>query len=284
LRTVSAPRKGEHANQTFFVTEDDAPDNLRVVRGDRTGNVGAALGFALFTDGIEGSLVDRREGKVAPALRGMFGWLRGNPESEVSDALRCNLEDVFRPRSQSGDDCTLVLVVEHVLSEPAGVPAEALVADPPGLSGRAEEAATMVGTQCGDGSLGGSSGGGMARHHVFKYETRQEPLLPRGVFIRRLATHVAAAALLIAGWLTVGMVGCRYLEGAAWIDSFLDAAMTFCGRGPTSPPLTWGGKLFTGLYALSSWPVLVAAAAIVLAPLFHRRLHHFHAEAGHGGG
>jgi hypothetical protein len=122
----------------------------------------------------------------------------------------------------------------------------------------------------------------LARRHLFRYETRQQPLLSRREFAGRLARSFAAASLLIGVSLAGGMAGYRCLEGMAWIDAFANAAMILSGMGPLSPLQTWGGKLFAGLYALYSGLVLVAATGIVFAPVVHRLLHEFHAEVEPG--
>jgi hypothetical protein len=118
----------------------------------------------------------------------------------------------------------------------------------------------------------------LAKRHLFRYETRQQPLLPRREFLQRLARNFGVATLLVGVSLGAGMVGYRCCEGMAWIDAFANAAMILSGMGPLSPLQTWGGKLFAGLYALYSGLVLIAATGIIFAPLLHRLLHHFHAE------
>jgi hypothetical protein len=40
----------------------------------------------------------------------------------------------------------------------------------------------------------------------------------------------------------------------------------------------WGGKLFAGVYALYAGLVVLVAAGILMAPVFHRFLHRFHLE------
>jgi len=46
--------------------------------------------------------------------------------------------------------------------------------------------------------------------------------------------------------------------------------------GPLTPLQTWGGKLFAGLYALYSGLAVILIAGLLLAPVLHRILHHFH--------
>jgi len=118
----------------------------------------------------------------------------------------------------------------------------------------------------------------LAKHRVFGYESRYQPLLSRAAFVRRLAGNFALATLLIAISLFGGMAGYRYLEGMEWIDAFANAAMILSGMGPLGPLQTWGGKLFAGLYALYSGLVVILATGLLFAPLLHRLLHKFHLE------
>ena len=43
-------------------------------------------------------------------------------------------------------------------------------------------------------------------------------------------------------------------------------------------PQTESGKIFAGFYALFAGLVLLVAAGVVMTPLIHRLLHHFHFE------
>lgn len=117
----------------------------------------------------------------------------------------------------------------------------------------------------------------MARRHLLRYESKHQPLLSRPEFFRRLARNFAIAAGIVGVSLAGGMVGYRAFEGMSWIDAFANASMILSGMGPLAPLQTWSGKLFAGLYALYSGLVLIAATGILLAPILHRFLHHFHA-------
>jgi hypothetical protein len=111
------------------------------------------------------------------------------------------------------------------------------------------------------------------------YESRHVPLATGKQFIRRLARHFGVAMLLIGGSLLVGVLGYRYFEGMAWIDAYLNAAMLLGGMGPVPPDLhTRPGKVFAGAFALYSGMVVLAAASILIAPVFHRIIHRFHLE------
>ena len=78
--------------------------------------------------------------------------------------------------------------------------------------------------------------------------------------------------------LLVGMLGYRYLEGFAWIDCFLNTSMLLGGMGEIDTLKTEGGKLFAGLYSLYSGLFMIICGGLLLAPVFHRILHHFHAD------
>ena len=108
------------------------------------------------------------------------------------------------------------------------------------------------------------------------YEHKRHPLLPRPHFLRRLLGHLLAAVALVLASLGIGMQGYAYFEGLAWRDAFLNAAMLLGGMGPVETPITNGGKLFAGIYALYAGLVFLVAIGIVLAPIVHRVLHRFH--------
>jgi hypothetical protein len=111
------------------------------------------------------------------------------------------------------------------------------------------------------------------------YESRKHPLLPWPQFLRRLALHIAGAVALVIGSLLVGVGGYVYFENHGWHDAFLNATMMLGGMGPLAPPLTNGGKIFIGMYALYVGLVFIAAITMVLAPVAHRLLHKFHWDA-----
>lgn len=54
--------------------------------------------------------------------------------------------------------------------------------------------------------------------------------------------------------------------------------MLLGGMGPIWSPVTDGGNIFAGMYALYAGMVFLVVASLVLAPLVHRVLHRFHLE------
>jgi predicted membrane-bound spermidine synthase len=110
------------------------------------------------------------------------------------------------------------------------------------------------------------------------YERRHEPLASWDRFQRRVLNHFGIVVTLIGVSLGVGMAGYRYFQGMEWIDAFLNAAMLLGGMGPIETQLLWRTKLFAGLYALYAGLVVLVAAGILMAPVFHRFIHRFHLE------
>ena len=72
--------------------------------------------------------------------------------------------------------------------------------------------------------------------------------------------------------------GYHLTENMPWLDSLLNASMILGGMGPVDGLHTVAGKLFASFYALFSGLVFVGAASVLLAPLLHRLMHHFHIE------
>ena len=112
------------------------------------------------------------------------------------------------------------------------------------------------------------------RHRM--YEPKNKPLLNRAAFYRRVAVHGAVAVALIAFSIMVGMAGYMFTEHMPALDAFLNVSMLLGGMGPVNPLNTAAGKLFAGLFALYAGLVFIVCATVVMAPVLHRVLHHFH--------
>ena len=108
------------------------------------------------------------------------------------------------------------------------------------------------------------------------YEHHKQPLASRKTFVRRLALNGLIGLLLLLFSLLIGMLGYHYLESLSWIDSLLNASMILGGMGPVNPLQTNAGKIFASFYAIYSGVVLLASVGVLVAPIFHRFLHHFH--------
>lgn len=112
------------------------------------------------------------------------------------------------------------------------------------------------------------------------YEHRSEKLLPIDKFVRRLAVSSAIAFVIVGTGLGIGTLGYKYIAHLEWIDALLNASMILTGMGPVAPMTDNASKLFATFYALFSGVVFLSGVGIMLSPLFHRILHHFHLERG----
>ena len=108
------------------------------------------------------------------------------------------------------------------------------------------------------------------------YEHHSRRPISRSAFAHRMLRHGALALFMTLASIAIGMAGYMYYEDLPWRDAFLNTAMLMGGMGPVDPPKTDGGKMFAGLYALYAGLVFLLVAGVVVAPVLHRILHHFH--------
>ena len=111
---------------------------------------------------------------------------------------------------------------------------------------------------------------------MLSFEGRHEALASPGVYRRRLITAGALGTVMVAVSLAVGIAGYMFFEALGPLDAFLNAAMILSGMGPLHAPLTPGGKVFAGLYALFSGFAVLGIAGVIFAPVAHRVFHRFH--------
>jgi hypothetical protein len=117
---------------------------------------------------------------------------------------------------------------------------------------------------------------------LFRYERRHEPLASPAVLTRRLAGMSVVAVGLIAASLAVGIAGYHWIVGIPrLVDCVYSAAMILGGMGPVlEDPPTDAGKWFASAYAIYCGVVLLVSVGLLISPLFHRLLHHFHVDSG----
>jgi hypothetical protein len=111
---------------------------------------------------------------------------------------------------------------------------------------------------------------------VFRYEHRLERPLSVAQFTRRMMRHGGYAAFVIGVSLVVGTWGYIGFAHLRPLDAFLNSAMLLGGMGPVGPVEGTAGKLFAAFFALYAGLIFLVVAGILLAPVFHRVLHHFH--------
>jgi hypothetical protein len=110
------------------------------------------------------------------------------------------------------------------------------------------------------------------------YEPRNQPLLSRRRFAKRVARHLLLAFLLVGIALGIGILGYHCLDGLGWIDSLLNASMILGGMGPVDPLHSSAAKIFASCYALFSGLAFIGIASLIVAPFVHRLLHRFHID------
>lgn len=110
------------------------------------------------------------------------------------------------------------------------------------------------------------------------FEHRSKPLLSFPAFMKRMGYSAAIALGLTTASLAVGIAGYRYFESMSFIDAFLNTSMLLGGMGEVTDLKTTGGKLFASFYSLYSGFFMMLCSGLLLVPIFHRILHHFHAE------
>ncbi len=110
------------------------------------------------------------------------------------------------------------------------------------------------------------------------YEKRQQPLISRTAFTKRVIVHIGTVMPLIIGSLVIGMIGYKFLEDMGWVDALFNASMIMSGMGPATELHTWEGKVFASVYAIYSGLFLIAVTGFLMVPFLHRIMHKFHRD------
>ena len=110
-----------------------------------------------------------------------------------------------------------------------------------------------------------------------RFETKSQPVLAPHRFVGRIVASLLVASVILGPALGIGVVGYHVIARLAWLDALENASMILTGMGPIAPMTTTSAKLFASAYALFSGVVFLSAIGIIMAPLFHRVLHQFHA-------
>ncbi|MFY8071866.1 MAG: hypothetical protein ACOVNQ_09280 [Pirellula sp.] len=97
-------------------------------------------------------------------------------------------------------------------------------------------------------------------------------------FLGRLFRAFLATLVIVSVSLAIGTVGYSYFLDMPWIDGLINASMILTGMGPVDRMESTAGKLFATFYALYSGLAFLSMVAIIIAPVYHRFLHHFHLD------
>lgn len=110
------------------------------------------------------------------------------------------------------------------------------------------------------------------------YERRNQPLLSKAEFRKRVGRHGLVALGIVAFGLGLGVAGYHFFAQLGWIDSLLNASMILGGMGPVDQLKDNAAKIFASVYALFSGLAFISIMSVLVAPFAHRMLHRFHAE------
>lgn len=110
------------------------------------------------------------------------------------------------------------------------------------------------------------------------YESKNEPVAPRAVFVSRFLRSLVVATGLLTGCLAIGVLGYHYCAQVGWIDSLHNASMILSGMGPVVEIKSTAGKIFSSAYALFSGVAFITNIGIILAPAAHRLFHRLHVD------
>lgn len=114
------------------------------------------------------------------------------------------------------------------------------------------------------------------RNILGRFERQNEHLLPKRQFVARMVRFAVLGIIIEVAAIVIGSLGFHYIGGLPWLDGVLNAAMVITGNGPAFAPQTDGAKIFQIIFSLTSVIGFVLVLSVILAPVLHRVLHHFH--------
>ncbi|MBR5205212.1 MAG: protein phosphatase 2C domain-containing protein [Bacteroidaceae bacterium] len=103
-RVLSMPEHGKFANQSFFVTQPEAFEHLRIGMG----RFDSDCVYFLMTDGSADCLYNFKSGTFAKALTVFCGWTREHNPYDVNNFLRKSMYKLFPQKTN--DDCSLAMI------------------------------------------------------------------------------------------------------------------------------------------------------------------------------
>lgn len=110
------------------------------------------------------------------------------------------------------------------------------------------------------------------------FNSFNDPLPRRGVYMRRQLRFLLAAMAFIGISLAIGTAGYMGFAHLGFTDAFLNASMILGGMGPVDPLPDNASKWFASFYALYSGVALLTIVATMLTPTVHRLLHKLHLD------
>lgn len=101
---ISLPENGDSPNITYFITDDNYLNHIRVKHGQITPN----MSFLLSSDGCSNKLYNPTDGSIAEAVLIMNSWLNEFDENNAEKLLLDNLVSVIKPMVT--DDISIGLI------------------------------------------------------------------------------------------------------------------------------------------------------------------------------
>lgn len=98
------PERGEFANETVFLTSEDANKHFRILIGP----LEERDGFAIMSDGAADSLYQRHTCSLAPALPRILEWFEQETPIKVQTAIHNTVMPIIVNRTM--DDCSLAVL------------------------------------------------------------------------------------------------------------------------------------------------------------------------------
>ncbi|MDE3236537.1 MAG: hypothetical protein KGO81_11330, partial [Bacteroidota bacterium] len=114
------------------------------------------------------------------------------------------------------------------------------------------------------------------RASLFNFEHKSKALLPKHLFLQRLAWNAFFATGILTICLLIGIIGYHYWGPMSWMDALHNASMILSGMGPVAEIKTNIGKIFSSFYALFSGVAFITNIGILIAPMAHRFFHKLH--------
>ena len=103
---ISEPERGEFANTTFFTTSNDYKAHFRIYKLSSDD----FKSIFLMSDGTADCFYLRSDQKFSNAITKISKWIETSDvsESEISDAIRDNMQNMFP--SKTSDDCSFIMI------------------------------------------------------------------------------------------------------------------------------------------------------------------------------
>ena len=106
VQVISFPENGSEPNETFFVSDANAKDHLRVLRD----GVSGYSGVMLCSDGASAALIDRTTDRYSTAIWKLITTVQMADETAAAGIINDTIDSVFRVYSQ--DDMSIGIMAE----------------------------------------------------------------------------------------------------------------------------------------------------------------------------